>query len=434
MIGRAFGELKAKPAQAPVSYLTHLLLGDDEWKHFQFISIEESLVGTQGLLLVERWKTKGVSEDGDNRVTQARILIIDDDPDTCVLLANLLRQRNLEVDTAHDGWSGLEKVKVGKPDVVILDVMMPGMDGWETFQRMKRISDVPVLFLTARSRVSDIAHGIEMGAVDYLRKPINIMQLTGKIFAILEANERKLAQRENMLERENPPDFSKAYARQKSFFIIKRAIDILIASIAALIVAPVLLLLAILIKLESKGPVIFKQERIGFKRRGESEVATTFSIFKLRTMYVDADDELHRSYISALINNDESMMKDIQGEESGVRKIINDPRITRVGKFLRKTSLDELPQLWNVLKGDMGMVGPRPAIPYESEMYQQWHHQRLAAKPGITGLWQVTSRSSAGFDEMARMDIWYIENQSLLLDLEILLKTPSAVFSLEGAM
>ena len=380
-------------------------------------------------------KVVGQPSDGDEIVAQAKILIIDDDADTCVLLANLLRQQNLEIDTAHDGLTGLEKVKEVRPDVVILDVMMPGIDGWETYQRMKTISDVPVLFLTARSRVSDIAHGIELGALDYLRKPVNIMQLTQKIFSILDSKAQENPLQENSFKEQEPPYFSQIDAQQKSFLLLKRAVDILVASIASLFAAPILLLLAILIKLESKGPVIYKQKRVGFSRFGDSgQEITTFSFYKLRTMVVDADDELHRDYVKALINKDESTMNEIQGHKAEVRKIINDPRITRIGRFLRKTSLDELPQLWNVLKGDMGLVGPRPAIPYESEMYKHWHRQRLAAKPGITGLWQVTSRSSAGFDEMARMDIWYIENQSILLDLEILLKTPGAVVSLEGAM
>jgi lipopolysaccharide/colanic/teichoic acid biosynthesis glycosyltransferase len=114
--------------------------------------------------------------------------------------------------------------------------------------------------------------------------------------------------------------------------------------------------------------------------------------------------------------------------------LTEDPRVTRLGKFLRKSSIDELPQLWNVLRGDMSIVGPRPPIPYEVEMYKPWHRKRLMAKPGLTGLWQVTARSSADFDEMVRMDIWYIEHQSLWLDLRILLKTPLSVMSMEGAV
>ena len=127
-------------------------------------------------------------------------------------------------------------------------------------------------------------------------------------------------------------------------------------------------------------------------------------------------------------------MDSIQGNGSSARKLVGDKRVTRIGKFLRRSSLDEFPQLWNVIKGDMSLVGPRPAISYETEIYENWHRKRLMVKPGVTGLWQVTSRSSAEFDEMVRMDIWYIEHRSFLLDLKILMKTPLAIFSAKGAV
>jgi lipopolysaccharide/colanic/teichoic acid biosynthesis glycosyltransferase len=151
-------------------------------------------------------------------------------------------------------------------------------------------------------------------------------------------------------------------------------------------------------------------------------------------MYAGVPSDVHRAYIAAFIKNDIAEMGAIQGQPTDVRKLVHDPRITRLGRVLRRSSLDELPQLWNVLTGDMSLVGPRPSIPYEVEMYQSWHCQRLRATPGITGWWQVTARSSADFDDMVKLDLWYIEQQSLWLDLRILLKTPMSVLSASGAM
>ena len=151
-------------------------------------------------------------------------------------------------------------------------------------------------------------------------------------------------------------------------------------------------------------------------------------------MHQNVSSELHRAYLHAFIENDHENMEKLQDSNSQIRKLTDDPRVTRLGRFLRKSSLDEIPQLWNVLRGDMSLVGPRPPIPYEVEMYEPWHQRRLQTKPGITGLWQVTARSSADFDEMVRMDIWYIEHQSLWLDLRIILKTPLSVLSMEGAI
>jgi len=135
-----------------------------------------------------------------------------------------------------------------------------------------------------------------------------------------------------------------------------------------------------------------------------------------------------------LMSEDKQRMADLQGGETQIRKLTHDPRITHLGRILRISSLDETPQFWNVLKGDMSLVGPRPAIPYEVEMYKPWYRRRLETKPGITGLWQVTARCSADFEESVRLDIHYIEEQSLWLDIKILLKTPLAVISCKGAV
>jgi len=231
---------------------------------------------------------------------------------------------------------------------------------------------------------------------------------------------------------------AQTYQQRRFYFACKRLLDILIAGSALIILSPLILVTAILVMLDSPGPAIFKQERVGLRRRTDDQreawEASVFTFYKFRTMYRDADSDLHRTFFRAFIRNDHTGMVALQGEDTQVRKLTHDPRVTRVGGFLRKSSLDELPQLWNVLKGDMSLVGPRPPIPYEVDMYEPWHHRRLETKPGLTGLWQVTARSSADFDQMVRLDIQYIERQSFWLDLKILLKTPVAVLSSKGAM
>jgi len=222
------------------------------------------------------------------------------------------------------------------------------------------------------------------------------------------------------------------------YFACKRLLDVVLAILMLILLTPVMIIIAILIKLDSPGSIFFSQQRVGTKRhyvdgRMSWEIRI-FPLYKFRSMVRDADPELHRAFFQAFIRNDRINMTALQQGEAHTLKLMNDPRVTWLGKLLRRSSLDELPQLWNVLKGDMSLVGPRPPIPYEVEMYEPWHHQRLAADPGLTGLWQVTARSSANFDEMVRLDIWYIEHQSLWLDLKILLKTPWVVVTSKGAV
>ena len=212
---------------------------------------------------------------------------------------------------------------------------------------------------------------------------------------------------------------------------IKRIIDITGSIMAFIVFSPLFLIIPILIKMTSKGPVFFKQERLGL-------FGKKFTFLKFRTMYLDCDDSLHREYIKNLIangnnENGENRNGNKPGE-NGLYKIRSDPRVTLIGKFLRKTSLDELPQFINVLKGDMSLVGPRPPIPYECDEYKIWHMRRvIEVKPGITGLWQVEGRSSTCFDEMVRLDLKYLREWSLWLDIMIILKTPWAVLSSKGA-
>jgi lipopolysaccharide/colanic/teichoic acid biosynthesis glycosyltransferase len=221
------------------------------------------------------------------------------------------------------------------------------------------------------------------------------------------------------------------------YYTAKRTIDISIASILLVLLSPLMLLTAAMIFLYSPGPIFFIQERVGARRKPYGRHSywkrVNFRCYKFRTMKINADPLIHQAYVSALIANDQKQMTALQGKATQTHKLIHDSRIIRPGHILRKLSLDELPQLWNVLRGDMSLVGPRPAISYEVEMYKPWHLGRLQAQPGITGLQQVIARSTSDFDQQVRLDVEYIQNQSLWLDLKIMWQTPLAIISTKGA-
>jgi lipopolysaccharide/colanic/teichoic acid biosynthesis glycosyltransferase len=207
----------------------------------------------------------------------------------------------------------------------------------------------------------------------------------------------------------------------------KRALDLAGALLALLLLAPIMALVALAVALSSPGPIIFRQTRLG--RAGRP-----FTFYKFRSMASGADVSLHRDFVTELIRNGDSAAT-APGELEAGYKIASDPRVTPLGRFMRRTSLDELPQLFNVLRGDMSLVGPRPAIPYEVASYQPWHLRRvLSVRPGITGLWQVQGRSRVCFNEMVRMDLRYIRQCSLGLDLRILLRTLAVVLRCDGAV
>jgi exopolysaccharide biosynthesis polyprenyl glycosylphosphotransferase len=222
------------------------------------------------------------------------------------------------------------------------------------------------------------------------------------------------------------PDFPESQTRTERATIydwIKRGLDIIGSSILLALLAPLLVVIAVAVKLKSSGPVFFEQERMGQKMK-------PFKMLKFRTMHANADHKLHHEYVTRFIQSGSNA----QAGDARIFKLTNDPRVTPIGSFLRKTSLDELPQLLNVLRGDMSLVGPRPPLPYEVEQYKSWHCRRvLDAKPGITGLWQVTGRSRTTFDEMVRLDLRYARTCSIWTDIKILLATPAAVFSGKGA-
>ena len=207
--------------------------------------------------------------------------------------------------------------------------------------------------------------------------------------------------------------------------LAKRVMDIAGSLLALLFFLPLFIAIAIAIKLTSRGPVLFCQQRIG-------QYGRKFRFLKFRSMCVNNDPAIHREFVIRFIANQNGCSQASQGQSP--YKLVADPRVTPIGRFLRRTSLDELPQFLNVLIGDMSLVGPRPPLPYEVERYQVWHRTRLtAAKPGITGLWQVAGRSRVKFDDMVRMDLRYATSWSLWLDIKILLQTPRAMFSGNGA-
>jgi len=203
---------------------------------------------------------------------------------------------------------------------------------------------------------------------------------------------------------------------RSSFPVWKRIADIVLASAALIVLSPLLVLIAAVIKIVSSGPPFLRQERVG--RYGK-----TFGLWKFRTMHVGADVAPHRAYLADLITRDIPMIK---------LDIVDDPRVFPFAKFLRRTCLDELPQLINVLRCEMSMVGPRPWLPYEAAQYNAWHMQRFEAMPGLTGLWQVSGKNKTTFSQMIRLDIAYVKQVSPLLDLKILLKTIPAIVNDEA--
>ncbi|MGD9973275.1 MAG: sugar transferase [Desulfatirhabdiaceae bacterium] len=210
--------------------------------------------------------------------------------------------------------------------------------------------------------------------------------------------------------------------RYRSFDLkVKRATDILGSIVALILFSPVIVVIAAAVKLTSKGPVLYRQERIG-------QFGKRFTFYKFRSMKMNNDPAIHKEFVQNLITGAKG-----QSATNTIFKIRNDPRVTAVGRFIRRTSLDEIPQFFNVLTGDMSLVGPRPPIPYELEQYDTWHRQRiLSVKPGITGLWQVVGRSRTTFDEMVRLDIQYIRERSFWMDFYLILATPWVVLTGKG--
>jgi exopolysaccharide biosynthesis polyprenyl glycosylphosphotransferase len=223
------------------------------------------------------------------------------------------------------------------------------------------------------------------------------------------------------------PDIASRDRSRRISIVIKRMMDMVGSATALILLAPVLAAIAIAIKLTSRGPIFFRQQRIG-------QHGKPFVLLKFRSMYINSDDSLHQQWFKSFYTGTAKRHATRDDKGNGTYKLPNDPRVTKLGRMLRRTSLDEVPQFINVLRGEMSLVGPRPPIPYEVDAYEAWHRGRvLQAKPGITGLWQVNGRSRVAFDEMVRLDLRYARSWSIWLDIKILLKTPAAVFFGEGA-
>ncbi|MGB7569681.1 MAG: sugar transferase [Chitinivibrionales bacterium] len=259
-----------------------------------------------------------------------------------------------------------------------------------------------ILLTKIRNNISDmlapeIANAVEISWIDFPQ----------------EHDNQKHNENKSGIDLYKPQDLDTISSKAGIF--AKRSVDIIGSLFGIALFSPLFIVIPILIKITSKGPVFFQQQRAG-------KGGKTFSFLKFRSMYVNNDDAIHKDYITDFIKG---KIKEPTDGRKPVFKIKNDPRVTSIGRILRKTSLDEIPQFINVLLGDMSLVGPRPSIPYEVEQYDLWHRRRvLEVKPGITGLWQVEGRSSLTFDNMVRLDLQYIKKWTFLLDVKLLIKTP----------
>jgi lipopolysaccharide/colanic/teichoic acid biosynthesis glycosyltransferase len=211
--------------------------------------------------------------------------------------------------------------------------------------------------------------------------------------------------------------------QERTLSALQRGLDVVVALTLIILLSPILIGVTLAVRLDSRGPAFFRQRRVGYLEK-------EFTLFKFRSMRVDADPQGHQEYVTALIKGEG---QNPDGGRENLYKLAVDNRITPVGRWIRRWSLDELPQLFNVVRGDMTLVGPRPAIPYEVAEYPSWYRERFSVKPGLTGYWQVSGRSERTYEEMVRLDIEYAQRRSLGLDLSILVRTPWVVLSRKGA-
>lgn len=350
---------------------------------------------------------------------QERILVVDDSVAELTLIKAVLERDRYVLKTAVSGEEALAVVRTWQPDLILLDVMMPGMNGFETARKLQNFEgtrDVPVIMVTAADGAQNERAGLSSGAVDYVTKPFNNETLRMRVKAHLRYNTRIKQGHHHIPERIIPLPAIASPRRdqffQQAYRISKRLFDLTMALVMSVVAVPLMAAIAVAIRRDSPGPILFVQERTGWNGK-------RFKMYKFRTMATNAE-ELKEKYRHL----NELTWPDF--------KITDDPRVTRMGKFLRKTSLDELPQLWNIINGTMSFVGPRPTS-FRAETYRLWHTERLEVKPGLTGLWQIGGRADVDFDERVELDIEYIERQSWALDLHILAATFSAVISGRGA-
>jgi lipopolysaccharide/colanic/teichoic acid biosynthesis glycosyltransferase len=318
-----------------------------------------------------------------------------------------------------------QKVKVFAElsESIPLHIRETDMCGWLKHEDLLGIvfTDIP------RVDAVQVKETVELKVRDFLREKLDA-SMFGKLrlSTILFPDERKGDEQDEGFSTIFYPDIVQRGAVARLANGLKRVMDVIGAIVALLIFSPLFVTIPIAIKLTSPGPVFFRQKRLGLHGRA-------FSFLKFRSMKVNNDDSIHREFIKGFIANKNSDEHEKSGDQV-IFKIQNDPRLTPIGNFLRKSSFDELPQFFNVLMGDMSLVGPRPPIPYEVDNYDVWHRFRiLAKKPGITGLWQVKGRSLTTFDDMVRLDLLYVRTWSLWLDIKLLLATPGAVVRGKGA-
>lgn len=250
------------------------------------------------------------------------------------------------------------------------------------------------------------------------------MQKLTKIQHVHRAYSRATARREKSPVKPTDSNSKQGIGCLLTYRLWKGAVDRVLALLALLVSSPLLAIIVLGIRLDSAGNPLFRQERIGKDGR-------TFITYKFRTMHINNDDSEYKEYLARYILENAPYLIDEEGQP--VYKVMNDARVTRAGALLRKTNLDELPQFLNVLKGEMSLVGPRPEVSFAMSMYEQWHKKRFDVKPGITGLWQVCGRKNLSFSDMVRLDLEYIEKQSLLLDVKILWQTAGVVLSRDGS-
>lgn len=289
------------------------------------------------------------------------------------------------------------------------------------FQNLGKLDDLDRVM--EEGKISEILIAIDHAPYERLVTIVERCLQTGKVVRVYSNLLEVLAEKMNVEFYAGVPVIMLSqFPLSSSVWFLKRVFDVVMSALALLLLSPLFLVIAAGIKLSSRGPVFYKQVRIG-------KGGKPFSFYKFRSMHVGNDDSRHREFVKNLITNGTACaQKDIR-----VFKITNDPRIFKFGRFIRKTSFDEFPQFFNVLRGDMTLVGPRPCLPYEWECYSDWHKKRLTVSPGCTGLWQALGRSTVTFQEMVIMDLYYISNMTPLLDLKIILQTFPVIFLAKGA-
>ncbi len=344
----------------------------------------------------------------EKKILQRKVLIVGTDRNARLIAAKLVTETSLglkPVGFIDDAY------KVGERVFEDLYVIGTLSDMKEIVER-ENIDEILIA-------VSNISHQKLIDIVDQAKQTSAIVKVSSELYGVVPDKVwiEQYAEVPVISMMENH--------KNMLFMAYKRALDITLSLIGLSVLAVPFMMIALIIKMTSKGPVFFKQTRIG-------KDGKPFEFYKFRSMYMNNDDSIHREFTKNLIRESKQTTVNADGKLE-VKKIVNDPRITPIGRFLRKTSIDELPQLFNVLKGDMSLVGPRPCLPYEWEEYEMWHRRRLSVLPGCTGLWQVSGRSAVGFNDMVILDLFYIDNMSPIFDFKLILKTfPVMLFSKGG--